>query len=235
MKNEEDKRMAEINEKELDEIIAKYEAMDVEVPEDQDAFFLQLAREIDRKRELEQKISKKQAMRRAATAAAIVLALLLFFGISDMQPVEAFRAKFLNTIKKDDVGALVMKSDAEELLKDWEDYWYPTYIPEGYSLWEAVADDFRKILIFSAENDTDKIRLSSFDADSTQATHDTDNHEYKEISIGAYKGYLFSNEENQFLRAIWIAEKDLLMLESSGSLSEEELLKFAESLKFIKK
>lgn len=203
----------------------------VEVPEELDRKILQMAREYDAKHR--QEIWKKRGRTALRTAAVLVVA-VLGIGVIGMSISEAFRIRIFSMLENIDDGAVAFRDDAAyELLKEWTDYWYPEYLPEGYYLLTAeINDDFDKIILFKSTEDNE-IRIYETNAGNMPEI-DKDTNVYEEVYINSGNAYLFSDSEQQKYHLLWKAEDWIFRITFADFDKKEEIIKMAGSLKYIK-
>ena len=213
---------------------AEMDAMEndpVEVPEELDRKILQMAREYDAKHR--QEIWKKRG-RTALRTAAVFAAFVLGIGAIGMSTSEAFRLRIFSMFENRNDGAVAFRDDAAyELLKGWSDYWYPEYLPEGYYLLTAEEnDDFDKIILFKSTDDNE-IRIYETNSGGMPEI-DKDTNLYEEIYINSETAYLFSDIEQQKYHLLWQAEDCIFRITFSNFDEKEEIIRTADSLKYIK-
>ena len=118
--------IAEDVEKEIEEI----EQMDVEVPEELHQHMLKFVRELDRK---DAERRKKQFRTRMVRFAAVFCVCFVTMGTLALGTSEALRERVFTLIHNEKDGAVSLCNESEyDVIGSWDDYWYPTWIPEGY-------------------------------------------------------------------------------------------------------
>jgi pimeloyl-ACP methyl ester carboxylesterase len=135
---------------EIDEKNAELEACDIEVPKEYHnemlAFIEKLDRESTRK-------EKKQASKRWLRAASIFMICFITLNGAALSTSEAYRQKVFSLFYDEEQGGVNLNFDpGHELLEEWEDYWYPAWIPEGYYLYAAEQIEDSHFLVFFSEN-----------------------------------------------------------------------------------
>ncbi len=106
----------------------------------------------------------------------------------------------------------------------------PSYIPEGYELVVDLSDEIEVCLIYEGEGEN-SFQFLQF-SEGSKRTVNTEGVVYKTIRIlNIYEGIAFQNKGENYL----IFNDNEYMYLITGSLSEEELLKIAESIPFGKK
>lgn len=157
--------------------------------------------------------------------------ILVLIGVSTVvtMSVEAFRIRILNYfIEKTEsytefkVDEVVDGQNAPKL--DLDQYYYLTYLPEGYTYdcHQIVGD----VVILRYSNGTDIIIFTQENTGS--AYHlDTEDAEMKEVPIRDSSGYLIVKDDASIL--FWNEKSMDFMI--NGNLEPNELIKIAESLK----
>lgn len=196
-----------------------------------DPKILNLAREFDEKQAKKKKIQRK---RHFVQVAAMIMVCFVTLSAITLETSDAFRVKILQVFSnKEDGSATLLSQDEDDLIGDWKDYWYPTYIPEGYILQAAEKTEFEKVMLFSSQIGTE-LRIFERSPETTM-TVDTDHTSIEQIKIGYYNGCLFVNEEYNFLSVYWLTEDRQIYIEMTGENDKELLLKIAENLQYREK
>ncbi len=176
---------------------------------------------------------KRRARRRVGRVAAGVAAAFVVVFSMTLAFSEEARAKLQQFIVevKEYFTSIQFIQSAEtpvEELGNWE----PTWLPEGYELVQEYDLMGHKICIYR-DNDGKRIR---FAAVINQAGLDRDN-EFrfaKEIQIGGDIGYLIQAEnEGERSSLSWYNEENSIVFSVIAELSEEEIVKIAESVRIV--
>ncbi|MBR1989014.1 MAG: hypothetical protein IJ987_00940 [Firmicutes bacterium] len=160
-------RLAVEMEDEEDFDLAEYEhsASLLEMEPDQE--MLEIARRYDAR----QKTLKKKKLMKGITRAAAVFAVCL--GLTTAV-ASAFHVNVFKLIFNPDSGSVTLLSETEqEMIGDWEGYWYPEYLPEGFYLAEAEEVEKLRYMLF-IDDKSDKEIIIINDAQSMQYSFDTD-------------------------------------------------------------
>jgi hypothetical protein len=170
--------------------------------------------------------------------ATIVIVGVLICGLLTAT-VDAFQFKvfeFLNIEHKTHTEIKPMQSDGEGEIPidrfppNWAGVFYPGYLPEGYGLLEALDAGMLKRLTFS-KADGDHFSLSIVSAADSISGVDNEGVKALKISIDGQSGYLWEKEGTCLIK--WISKEQQLDL-YTVSLSREEMLKIAESIRYYK-
>jgi hypothetical protein len=136
---------------ETDNLLKKYK--DIEVPDNLNEWFIKYNKEVSKKEKRRE--SQKQFFKYSKRVAAVLVVLGITGSVLTMR-VEAFRVLFFNImIETSQKFSLVSQEQnntsnfIDELPRDWSDYYYPTYLPEGYSLINSSQLNDTKYMTFN--------------------------------------------------------------------------------------
>ncbi|MBQ6900297.1 MAG: DUF4367 domain-containing protein [Firmicutes bacterium] len=220
---------AEID-KEIQEDIARLESIDVEIPQELHEKMLAFARELDKKRIAKEKKKRRQRMMQTA---AVFAAVLIGGNFIALETSEAYRARFMSLFK-DDISVTIRTEDEYDLIGDWEDYWYPATLPETFVLQGAEKNGDESIMLFVDEVNDVELRVREFPIDA-EFSFDHEHFEILEVKIGTNDGYAFYDESSASCSAIWMTDKNVILLDLRGEYSIEKILKIAENMIFVSK
>jgi hypothetical protein len=193
-----------------------------------DSKILDLAREYDAKQ-----TKKKSKQRRKSYVHIAAMVMICFVGLSaiTLETSDAFRARFYQILSIEDDGAAeLLSQDEYDLIGDWTDYWYPTYIPDGFALQAAEKTELEKIMLFASETGAE-LRIFEHPLETATAV-DTDYTSFEEIKIGYHNGCLLVNEEYGFLSIYWLTEDRQICIEMTGVDDRDMLIEIAEKMKY---
>lgn len=225
-------KIAEILDEELTADLERYAKMEVEIPPEHDRKILEMARRCDRER---RRAKRRTACRKAARVAAVFLVVMLALGGIGISSSEAFRMRVFNLFENKEDGAVVLRSKTDaEILKGWEDYWYPEYLPEGYYLLSAEDDLLTKVLLFKSPDGEEEIKLLE-DRTGVSAAVDMDTNKYEKLNNGDYEIYIFRDTGNSTILAIWEVEEYKIQLYLPDSEDADTICKIADNLQYVEK
>lgn len=215
--------------RELDEISKL--AKDMEYPKELDDWF---AGYIENVKKSEKKAKRMAAAKRIANKAAMV-AIVLMIGLALVTfSVDALRIGVLNFIVETTqrytsikVGNVIDKED--EVTIPWSSYYLPEYITDGYSI--SRVEEFSDIRMIYYQNASGEVIEFSQSFGNYNYQIDTENAEATEVMINGTKGILA--DKNGDITLIWSNSDYTFFL--FGKADREEIIKMAESIKFIKK
>lgn len=121
-------------------------------------------------------------------------------------------------------------AEVKETLTGWSNFYYPKYLPEGYTLLVKdceVTKDYRKVVF---ESKVDIITFLQYEADKEHYMLDNENVVYEKIFVEEEPAILIIDDEGRCTIA-W--KYGNIGFQVSGCMSKDELRKTAESLVFI--
>ncbi len=164
---------------------------------------------------------------------AIFFAIALVGIFVTTMSVEAFRIKLFNIVTEvTDKYTKVSIVETENVLNtqmDWDSYYAPEYIPEGYTY--SNSENFGEIkIIFYSEASGKEIQFSQTPVN-PEYQIDTEDAVVTEIIVNTEKGFLVEKEGLRTL--IWTAgEKTFHII---GEIKRDEIMKMAENLNYFSK
>lgn len=223
--------LAEKINQDIEREIEEIEKRDVEIPEE---YYKQMRPFIHKlNQELEQK-KKKQTRQRWMRMAAVFAVVFISLNAAALGTSEAYRDKVFSLFHDEEQGGVTFVFDAEgEMVEDWENYWAPTWIPEGFQLYATDKNESGHFILFQ-DDKNQIIRLSEYTSDS-QISFDTETLGMEEVSIGQNNGYYFKDTEHPRGYVFWYAVKYPIILEFVGAdLNKEVVLKVAENMYYVR-
>lgn len=183
----------------------------------------------ERAKEQAQQKKKRRHKRIGYLVASI--ALTFFIGSACIMSVDAWRVKIFNFVLEVTDGAIDFRMDsgddgAKKIKdKDAENIAFrPTYLPEGFELEETEVFP-AKVFITFVDKQKHRINFQSYISEGALVTEFT-NEQKEPIEIGGQEGYIVRKEESKTI--IWQNGENAFRL--SGDISEEELIRIAESV-----
>jgi len=169
---------------------------------------------------------KKQSKR-----AAIIL-LIIIAGISTLIfTVEAIRVRVFNFFIERNERYTEIRIEEENNIKtpelDWENYYQPTYMPEGYYFESEEDGGLIKILNYSDGKNQIIITQTN---NSAGIQIDTEDATTEKININGNEGFLIIKEDRSMI--FWHNEERSFTI--TGKIKKEEIIKIAESIEKIK-
>ncbi len=230
------KEVAELSKKEIvekdKEYLKKMESIDEIFPMlEPDQSFLEFARAYDKKAK-KRKVTEKR--KRILQIAAVFLVCITTMTAIALETSEAFRVRFYSLFTNETDGSVTLLTERErELIGKWEDYWYPTYVPEGFQMVAAEKRDNKSVIVFESNDGKISFRIMEFSFNAA-ISHDTDTNTVEEVRVGYYKGYLFEDVRNQSIDVYWLTDDRQIEVAATGEIEKETVIKIAEGLEFRK-
>lgn len=226
------KKVAELSKQEIhdkdNEYVKKMESIDEIFPIEPDQNFLEFARDFDAKKK---KRDRARRMKRFSQVAAVFLVCVVVTCSVALEASDAFRVYFYSLFSNDSNGSVVLSEHELDLIGDWEDYWYPGFMPEGFNLVDAGDDSGQKILLFESSDGKKELRIIEIPLDASIGV-DTGTNSIEEIKIGYYKGYLFDNKKQDCINVFWQTDDRQIAIMASRSIGMETVMQISERLKY---
>ncbi len=184
-------------------------------------------------KKLDQKIKFISRIQLLSKRVALFIAIALVGIFVTTMSVEAFRIKLFNIVtevtdKHTKVSIVETETSVEPQI-EWELYFAPEYIPEGYNY--SKSENFGEIKIIFYSNKTGKEIQFSQTPVNPEYQIDTEDAVVIEVTVNGEKGVLV--EKEGLLTLIWTAsEKTFHVI---GEIGRAEIMKMAESLKYFSK
>ena len=200
----------------------------MEYPASLDEWFYGYLEELKKK---EKKKMRKLFFKRQLQRAAIVFVALTIGFTSLMVGVEAFRVEVMRMffdVQETYTEISFKETDTvpPELLADMKYYYYPEYIPKGYELVSAVGESLKNsVYKDSKENELFFIQTLL----STKTRFDTEGAIVEDVIVSGLEGVYVEKDERKIL--LW--HDDEMVFQIIGQITKQELLKMAESMKFV--
>lgn len=217
--------------RELADYVTQAELMDdSQVPTDER--FLAFAKEYDRRKAEK---AKKIGFGRVAKVAVLCIAVVGVLGAVTLRTTEAFKFKGFEMIfGSNGEGTSTIETLPEnESLKDWDGHYYPEYLPEGVEFDSKNDNEMGRETAFVHKDGKYQLYLFEYKSEGLSMTHNTENQTVTEVKIGEAKGWLFRSNKANSCYVVWSAGDKVLNLSAYDYGDTDELLKIAESVKYI--
>lgn len=225
------RKIGDEREREFDALAKKADR--IEIPPELHETLKRMVREADREGKAEErKAEKKRRRSRAGRMAAIAAVCLLMVNFIALETSDAYRSYVLQLFFDADAGGATVLTETEyDMIGEWEDYWYPSWLPDGYSLSAAEENEGEKAMLFRSSPDQREMVIFQYPKE-WSLTFDTDNLENKSVRVGMYQGYLFFNEEEEQVILIWSTEDRVIVIEFPEE-EEKTILQIGEEMTYI--
>lgn len=175
---------------------------------------------------------QKYTRKRMAYVAVLVAVICLAVTTMSLEPTNALKATIYRIFSNEGNGSVTLIPDKENnFVGTWEDYWYPTYIPEGFSLEAAEKTEYESIMFF-ASNSMGEIRILENPLDMA-TTMDTDHNNMEKVTVGHYRGYLFTSEEYKSITILWATDDRQICIEWQGGMDKEAIKEIADGMVYV--
>lgn len=196
-----------------------------------DEKILAMLRQKDRERAAAR---RRKKIDKAVRIAAIFLISIVMVGAIGMGTSEAFRIKVFSFFSNDGDGSVTIRSEENQFLAGWEDYWYPEYMPDGFELVGAEQDDMGKYMLFESDNSDESINIIISKENNFVIEQNTEETTIEEVEIGYHKGYIATDSLYNTCIVTWQTDEHLIEISSRNFSDKEELIRIAENMKYIK-
>ena len=213
---------------EFDRISA--DASEVAYPSTLDTWFDSYNKQLEKQ---DQKRKFRSRVQLLSKRVAIFFAIALVGIFLTTMSVEAFRIKLFNIVtevtEKYTKVSIVETENGLEPLIDWDSYYAPEYIPEGYTY--SNSEYFGEIkIIFYSDASGKEIQFSQTPVN-PEYQIDTEDAVVTEVIVNAEKGILVEKEGLRTL--IWTTGERTFHI--IGEIEKDEIIKMAKSLKYFSK
>lgn len=148
---------------------------------------------------------------------------------------EAFRTKILDMFFNEKSGSVSLRGQTEiDMIGDWDEYYYPEYIPETYELVAAEKVDESSTMLFISNDRKHELRIEELPVNSAISL-DTDYTKVESIEIGYNEGQYAINEKYEYIIVTWRTENKIISLEGDTSINKQEYINIAENLIYVDK
>jgi len=184
-------------------------------------------------KKLDQKRKFRSKVQLLSKRVAIFIAIALVGIFVTTMSVEAFRIKLFNIVtevtdKYTKVSIVEIENGLDSQI-DWDSYYAPEYIPEGYTY--SNSEYFGEIkIIYYSDASGKEIQFSQTPVN-PEYQIDTEDAVVTEVIINAEKGILVEKEGQ--LTLIWMTDEKTFHI--IGEMERDEIIKMAESLKYFSK
>lgn len=211
------------------------EAADVKVPANTEFIILSMADEFHK---IQNREERKKFFKRFVRVAAIVILAAATTLTALTVSVEAVRSKvfeFLFQENKEYMNVVPVETSGNSenikslLPADWENTYYPDYLPKGYEFKEAEDNGISHMIAFQNDNG-DVLLFSQQPSDDTGMIVDNENTEKGELTVNGNPAFWMSKNGETTL--IWSRDSTRFM--ASGKMDLDELTQIAKNIIFIK-
>lgn len=181
----------------------------------------------------------KKRRRPAILKFAAVIALCFVVSMPIAYSANADFRLFFNRLFKDfgthvDLTQTVTDQDYDfsAIPESWEYFYVPDYLPTGYKVDTIIGDKDSIEMIFKSEEDS--ITFWTYNDTSITKSLDSEHSDTKDVYINNYEGHIVYNDKGN--RLVWTDDIYAYKLKiNSNLISDNEMIKIADSLKIVSK
>lgn len=219
----------------FDEKLQKYEERASQMIDMPDEILLHQLRKEDQKRQ--RRTKQKNYIQHLSRVAVVVLAVSIASGSLMLTTTEAERETLFSMLGFEQAKIDVFRNEFErDKLSDWNEFWYPTYVPEGMKLTRAEQYDYNKgkdsILEYKGENGTE-LYIEQWPSSTFNMDYISDTALTYDIKISDTEGTAYIDEEKQNFIVKWEGKELEMYIHLSGDFDRNELEKIVRNLKYI--
>lgn len=207
---------------------------DIKVPESLDQWFRGFHKKEEKKKK---RGSQKTVVIKIMKRVAVVLVFLIGANYFLMANVSAYRLHILNTIisiqekfTQFDYNEEETKANSSSNIpKDWNGWYYPKYLPQGYDLYMSKINN-NNVIISYKDPDGNHIL---FTQTASQSSHQLDTEDGRGDKLLINKEEAFLTEKNGLKLIIWKIDDNAFSLEAN-KIDVNEMIKIAENIEIKK-
>lgn len=225
------KSIAQLYAKEFDRVIE--ESKDTEVPDQLHNKLKVMLKEEQNKRKNKE---RNKRLIKYGRICACLLAAVLLSGVILMTNVEAFRSKVFEIFFNEqqdyiDFKQIEIPYDTNAIIpSDWNGFWYPKQLPDGFVLADFTKNGQAIDLIFK-NIDSKMIFFSQSPTDDLNLLVDNSEQDPEKIEIASGMAYWTSIEGSNLL--MWNKGEAFFLIQSE--LNKEDMIQIAENITYLKK
>ena len=192
-----------------------------------DAKLLEAAKFYDKRYAVGQ---KKQKSRRILQKAAVFLLIFLSANALAIGTSQAYRQFVFQVFENEENHSINFHDRAEQdMIGSWNDYWYPTYLPEGYQI-VAAEEVPEKCLLIQAGISEASLIITEYSQE-TELSYDTEHSQISDIRIHNYLGKRIAFENHTII--VYPTETIMLEFRFDATIPEQEVVKIAENMEYV--
>ena len=173
---------------------------------------------------------KKRKSRQILQKAAIFFLIFLSVNTLAMGTSHAYRQFVFQVFENNENNSMTIHNPAElDMIGSWEDYWYPTYLPEGYQI--VAAEEIPvKCLLIQAVTGEEPLLITEYPQGS-ELSYDTEHSQISDIRIHNSIGKRIAFEDHT--RIVYPTETMILEFRFDAGIPEQEVVKIAENMEYV--
>lgn len=192
-----------------------------------DAKLLEAAKFYDKRYAVGQ---KKRKSRQILQKVAVFLLIFLSVNTLAIGTSHAYRQFVFQVFENVENHSINFHDRAEQdMIGSWNDYWYPTYLPEGYQI--VAAEELpEKCLLIQAGISEASLIITEYPQE-TELSYDTEQSQISDIRIHNYLGKRIAFENHTII--VYPTETIMLEFRFDAAISEQEVVKIAENMEYV--
>ncbi len=173
---------------------------------------------------------KKRKSRQILQKAAVFLLIFLSVNTLAIGTSHAYRQFVFQVFENNENNSMTIHNPAElDMIGSWEDYWYPTYLPDGYQI--TYAEEIpEKCLLIQPGTGGESLIITEY-SQGTEISYDTEHSQISDIQILNYLGKRIAFEDHT--RIVYPTETMILEFSFDAGIPEQEVVKIAENMKYV--
>ncbi len=173
---------------------------------------------------------KKRKSRQILQKAAVFLLIFLSVNTLAIGTSHAYRQFVFQVFENNENNSMTIHNPAElDMIGSWEDYWYPTYLPDGYQI--TYAEEIpEKCLLIQPGTGGESLIITEY-SQGTEISYDTEHSQISDIQILNYLGKRIAFENHTIIA--YPTETMILEFRFDAGIPEQEVVKIAENMKYV--
>ena len=173
---------------------------------------------------------KKRKSRQILQKAAVFLLIFLSVNTLAIGTSHAYRQFVFQMFENEENHSINFHDRAEQdMIGSWNDYWYPTYLPEGYQIVSAEEIPVKCLLIQAAAGE-EPLLITEYPQGS-ELSYDTEHSQISDIRIHNSIGKRIAFEDHT--RIVYPTETMILEFRFDAGIPEREVVKIAENMEYV--
>ena len=173
---------------------------------------------------------KKRKSRKLLQKAAVFLLIFLSVNTLAIGTSQAYRQFVFQVFENEENHSINFHDRAEQdMIGSWNDYWYPTYLPEGYQI-VAAEEVPEKCLLIQAGISEASLIITEYSQE-TELSYDTEHSQISDIRIHNYLGKRIAFENHTII--VYQTETVMLEFRFDATIPEQEVVKIAENMEYV--
>ncbi len=173
---------------------------------------------------------KKRKSRQILQKVAVFLLIFLSINTFAIGTSHAYRQFVFRVFENEENHSINFHDRAEQdMIGSWNDYWYPTYLPEGYQI-VAAEEVPEKCLLIQAGISEASLIITEYPQE-TELSYDTEHSQISDIRIHNYLGKRIAFENHTII--VYPTETIMLEFRFDATIPEQEVVKIAENMEYV--